>query len=478
MSEKKIVIFGGSFNPPGLHHEEITKTLMAHFDEVFIVPCGNRPDKRSVNDIAPIHRAAMVDLAFYNARADKQARPRVMLFDLENETFTRTHELDQEFASKGEVWHFVGGDWIEGGVEGKSRIQREWQHGPEIWQSLNFVVGTRPGYKLNPADLPPHNMVIPMFDSNSSQEIRDRIFHGEAFEGMVNPRVAAYIKRYNFYRGGLPNNSAKFQIDNPKIHSIWDDYKDDVLRPFVADKFGFALTDGDDYDINLVAGGDGTILKAIGNWRERRPYLGINKGKKGNTLNDVRVNFNPRNLLKGELDIIHSPLLRVEITTKDGRHLEDYAFNEARVQEINGFQVWVQIAIDGKVWIKRLYGDGVLLATPAGSTAYNSAMGGPTLPFSANAWLMVGNNVFDIEPGKGVKSPSLPKILPIESVIELRNDDDSANGFRPLRAFVDRRVYTDIESIKVRVSRIAAVELLFLPGQHLEEKRMGRRRIR
>ena len=57
-----IAVFGGSFDPPGLHHRRIVEEVRKHFDSVVVVPCGPRPDKQL--DIEPIHRAALADLTF------------------------------------------------------------------------------------------------------------------------------------------------------------------------------------------------------------------------------------------------------------------------------------------------------------------------------------------------------------------------------------------------------------------------------
>src|SRR3954454_21375778 len=107
---KRIAVFGGSFNPPALHHRKLVEDLLPHFDEVVVVPCGPRPDKPTTNDVDPIHRAIMGDLTFRNLD-----RVRVELFDLEQSTFSRTHELDERFRAEGEPWHVVGSDITQGG---------------------------------------------------------------------------------------------------------------------------------------------------------------------------------------------------------------------------------------------------------------------------------------------------------------------------------------------------------------------------
>ena len=152
---KKIAIFGGSFNPPGIHHKRIVEMLTRHFDEVIVIPCGPRPDKETTNDVEPIHRAVMADLTFGN-----MPKVNVMLFDLEQATFTRTHKLDEMLRDQGDVWHVVGTDLIEGGKNGTSFVQTRWMHGQRVWKELRYAILPREGYAVDSADLPPNNKVF------------------------------------------------------------------------------------------------------------------------------------------------------------------------------------------------------------------------------------------------------------------------------------------------------------------------------
>jgi hypothetical protein len=86
---KKTVIFGGSFNPPGTHHVKMITPLLVAFDEVIIVPCGDRPDKPTTGAVSAADRAAMAHLAFGNIAT----KVRVDDFDLTGGTFMRTIDL-------------------------------------------------------------------------------------------------------------------------------------------------------------------------------------------------------------------------------------------------------------------------------------------------------------------------------------------------------------------------------------------------
>ncbi|MCE9519467.1 MAG: hypothetical protein K8R87_07945 [Verrucomicrobia bacterium] len=73
---RRIALFGGSFNPPGLHHRRIAEILAARFDEVRVVPCGPRPDKPGVSEVPGPFRAALCDLTFGDLdRVEKDLPP-------------------------------------------------------------------------------------------------------------------------------------------------------------------------------------------------------------------------------------------------------------------------------------------------------------------------------------------------------------------------------------------------------------------
>ena len=192
---KRIALFGGSFNPPHVSHRAIASALSKHFDEVIILPCGGRPDKLSVSAIAAAHRFAMIQMTFGGL-----PRIRIELFDLENEVYTISYDLDQMFRSEGQVWHAVGSDLIEGGKDGNSLIQREWVQGKELWENCNIVVLQRPGFECEVGDLPPHRMVLQLNQDGASSAIKAQLQGGHSIDNLVMPQVAQYIKEHGLYR--------------------------------------------------------------------------------------------------------------------------------------------------------------------------------------------------------------------------------------------------------------------------------------
>jgi NAD+ kinase len=436
---QRLAIYGGSFNPPGRHHRDITEALAREFDEVVIVPCGPRPDKPITNDVEPIFRAAMVDMTFRGL-----PRVRVELFDLESPTFTRTHELERIFSKRGEVWHVVGADLLKRGGKSGSFIHREWEQGKRLWKEARFAVLTRPGFRLDPGDLPPVHRVFEIRNENSSSLIRERVFQHKSIEGMVLPRVERYIASHKLYRGTKPPRSTTLQLDDPRIMVIAD--PNNPLAMKLAEKF--PVLEPEDPNLIVVIGGDGTMLRSIReHWRLRLPFYGINAGHIGFLLNDrQRTDFVRHCLVVQQL-----PLLRVETVNAYGEHHASLAFNDAWVERNTGQSAWIEVRVDGQVRVPRLVGDGALVATAAGSGSYARAMGATPLPFDTPAVMLVGSNVLKPAFWK-------PVVLPMDATIDFINLDPQK---RPLRAFLDGRPEDDVISMRVSVSNIAAVELAF-----------------
>ncbi len=192
---KNIALFGGSLDPPGMHHFWIACRLIPHFTEVIVFPCGSaRRDKPFLDEVSDEDRAAMVLLAFAGLSG-----VRIDLSDLEKHEYTRTWDLDERFRKEGEVWHVAGTDLICGAKHGQSVIQREWTNGKMLWEACNFAVVVRQDYPLDRDDLPPHHRIFEPEHFGSSTQIRQYIAAGKPFEHLVTPGVAAYIKEHGLY---------------------------------------------------------------------------------------------------------------------------------------------------------------------------------------------------------------------------------------------------------------------------------------
>ena len=450
---RRIALFGGSFNPPGLHHRQIAEALATCFDEVRVVPCGPRPDKPGVvTEVPGPFRAALCDITFGGMK-----KTVVDLFDLEQGEFTRNHALEKRFAAQGEVWHVVGADWIEGGAKAKSAIHTGWERGAELWQTSHFIVLTRPGHVVDQRDLPPKSEVISLELDGSSSEVRELLLHGRDASTMLMPRAARYIERYGLYRGNNPASWSRRTLAgwNCELSADPKNERANEIKKKLGANCG---TDAPDFILTL--GGDGAMLRAIREHRHRRlPFFGVNAGHVGFLMNApdsvLAAGFPPREVIFRQL-----PLLYIEMELESGEIKTDYAFNDAWVERNTSQSAWLHVKVNDVPRLPRLVADGALVSTAAGSTAYARAMGASPLLANSPAWLLVGSNVMDPSHWKSA-------LLSTDSHVEIANVEPQS---RPVCAYVDGEPHGRVRSLKARLSRAAAVELVFLANHDMAEK--------
>lgn len=450
---RRIAILGGSFNPPGLHHVALVEALAARFDEVRVIPCGPRPDKPGVELLPPVYRAAMADLAF--GRIPKAV---VDLFDLEQSRFTSHWQLAERFADLGELCLVVGADWVQGGGEGGSIIQRSWHEGERLWQEANFLVLTRPGHSLLKPDLPPHVEVLELQIEGSSTAIRQRLSCGAEIASMVPAPVAAYIERYGLYRAPLPGMRAHGSLSGLSFCLQGDFSREEVRQ--LSDQLAGNPVGAEEADFLTVLGGDGAMLRSIReHWRQRRPFFGINLGHLGFLMNAARpalaAGWPPPQVVLWQL-----PMLYIEAERADGQRVTAYGFNDAWLERSSSQSAWLEIKVNGLTRIAKLVGDGALVATAAGSTAYARSMGASPLLADTPSWLLVGSNVMEPVSWRSA-------LLGMDSEVEMRV---LCPEQRPVEAFVDGHSLGLVLGLKARISRSASVELAFCQGHDMAEK--------
>ncbi|CAN5854197.1 hypothetical protein BH11VER1_BH11VER1_19130 [soil metagenome] len=449
---RRIALFGGSFNPPGLHHRRIAEMLAQHFDEVRVVPCGPRPDKPGLNTVPAVFRAALCDITFRELD-----RVTVDLFDLEQDTFTRNHDLEERFADLGEIWHVVGADWLAGGAQGESAIQTSWEQGSAMWQSSRFAVLTRPGHDLDTQDLPPQHEFFPFELEESSTKIRDLLLYGQNARHLLDERAQNYIERYGLYRGTNPATWSRGTLSNTHC-LIEKDSQNERAINWAQRLEAYAKDANPDFIVAL--GGDGTMLRAIReHWRQRLPFFGINAGHLGFLMNApeqvLPAPFPPQDVIFRQL-----PLLYVEIEAEDGSIHSTYAFNDAWVERATSLSAWLEIHVNGIPRLPRLVSDGALVSTAAGSTAYARSMGASPLLADTPAWLLVGSNV--MEPANWKSA-----LLSADANVEIKCLEPA---FRPVNAYVDGIAQGKVRSMRARLSRAATVEIAFLANRDMAEK--------
>ncbi len=146
--------------------------------------------------------------------------------------------------------------------------------------------------------------------------------------------------------------------------------------------------------------------------------------------------------------------------TISGETVTSPAINEVSLLRETRQTAKIEIAIDGKVRMEELICDGVLVATPAGSTAYNLSANGPILPLQSDLLALTPLSPFRPRRWRGA-------LLPQASVIEFRIREASK---RPVSAVADQREVRDVASVRIVTDKSIRLQLLFDPGYALDDR--------
>jgi NAD+ kinase len=212
----------------------------------------------------------------------------------------------------------------------------------------------------------------------------------------------------------------------------------------------------------VVVGGDGWMLHVLHQMLDEGrviPAYGINLGTIGFLMNAHKGNKPiAERVAKARAVAVHP--LRMTATTGSGDEQSFYAINEVSLLRETRQTARLEVTVNGKVRIPDLACDGVLVATPAGSTAYNLSANGPILPLGANVLALTPISPFRPRRWRGA-------ILPDHYEIGFRVLDPDK---RPVAAVADQKELRDIEVVKVAIARDHQLTLLFDRGRTLEER--------
>lgn len=211
-------------------------------------------------------------------------------------------------------------------------------------------------------------------------------------------------------------------------------------------------------DVIIAIGGDGTLLSALRRSEGRNiPVYGINKGSVGFLMNVPNLESLVEKVEQAESVTIH-PLL-MKATDIHGHSYEAVAFNEVSLLRQVRQAAKISIHIDGVVRMDELICDGVLVATPAGSTAYNLSAHGPILPLKSEILALTPISAFRPRRWKGALLPSSAHIR--FDILDFAE--------RPVSATADEFEIRNVVSVEILQSTICKT-LLFDKGHSLEER--------
>lgn len=221
----------------------------------------------------------------------------------------------------------------------------------------------------------------------------------------------------------------------------------------------YDFTPVDEADVIVALGGDGFILHLIHDiMPHKAPIFGMNRGTVGFLLNDFREN-DLFGRIEASIPITLHPL-RMTAENNDGEKIEALAINEVSLLRQTRQTAKIKILVDGKVRMDELVCDGILLSTPAGSTAYNLSAHGPIIPMSAEIMAMTPISAFRPRRWKGA-------LLPQNSKVTFKIIDPVK---RPVSAVADIREVRDITRVTIEQDRSIKITLLFDSHHTLEER--------
>ena len=212
-------------------------------------------------------------------------------------------------------------------------------------------------------------------------------------------------------------------------------------------------------DAIVALGGDGLMLQTLHRYlTDHVPIYGMNRGSVGFLTNDYCAEDLKGRLARAEVNIIH-PLAMRAIDHAGGVR-EALAINEVSLFRQTFQAAKIRISIDATVRLEELICDGVLVATPAGSTAYNLSVHGPILPINAPLLALTPISAFRPRRWRGA-------LLPLEAKIAF---DVLEPEKRPVSAVADHTEIRSVRRVEVEQASHIDIFMLFDPGHSLDER--------
>ena len=218
----------------------------------------------------------------------------------------------------------------------------------------------------------------------------------------------------------------------------------------------------DKADALVVLGGDGFMLHVLHRMLDRGrvvPVYGLNLGTVGFLMNRQRGSRPIAERVARAREVAVVPL-EMRAVTKAGREHRYYAINEVSLLRETRQTAKLEVKVNGKVRMAELAGDGVLVATPAGSTAYNLSANGPILPLGCGMLALTPLSPFRPRRWKGAILPDSAEVT-----FCVREPDK-----RPVAAVADQKEVRNVAEVHISVARQHQLTLLFDPGKSLEER--------
>ncbi|MGR3454376.1 NAD kinase [Pseudooceanicola sp.] len=212
-------------------------------------------------------------------------------------------------------------------------------------------------------------------------------------------------------------------------------------------------------DVIVALGGDGFMLHTLHRTQDLpAPVYGMNRGTVGFLMNEYAEEGLTERLALAEEEVINP--LSMQATSADGTEHRALAINEVSLLRAGPQAAKLRISVDGRVRLEELVCDGALLATPAGSTAYNYSSHGPILPIGSDVLALTAMAAYRPRRWRGALIPKTAKVR--FDVMEPEK--------RPVMADADSRSVRDVVAVEIHSEPSISHRILFDPGHGLEER--------
>lgn len=221
----------------------------------------------------------------------------------------------------------------------------------------------------------------------------------------------------------------------------------------------YKLVGTSDAEVIVALGGDGFMLGTLHAYMgDNKPIYGMNRGTVGFLMNEYGEDWLEERI--GAADQFTIRPLKMTAETTDGEIIEHLAVNEVSLLRETRQTAKIRIAIDGKVRLDEMVGDGILVATPAGSTAYNLSANGPIVPLGTNLLTLTPISAFRPRRWRGA-------LLPDHYRVDLTILEPEK---RPVSAVADMHEVRDVRRVQIELMHTPTITLLFDPNHGLEER--------
>jgi len=221
----------------------------------------------------------------------------------------------------------------------------------------------------------------------------------------------------------------------------------------------YGQTPAEEADVIVALGGDGFMLQTLHMTQDLdKPVYGMNRGTVGFLMNEYSEPDLVERLETAELAVLNPLRMRAECT--DGEAREALAINEVALLRAGSQAAKLAITVDGRLRMAELICDGALVATPAGSTAYNYSAHGPILPIGSDVLAVTAIAAYRPRRWRGALLPKRAHVR-----IEVLEPEK-----RPVMADADGRPAGQVLAVEVETAADIAHRVLFDPGHGLEER--------